>query len=450
MPPPVAIDTAPRQMQAMKNEGPRADRRSFMAAGAALFGAGAVAGFTPHAGQDMPVGGVSLLDFGARGDGRTDDSAALRRALSENRGGTVFAPSRAAGYVLGAPIEMPARTRLVFLAGSNQLVLCRNRGPAFVLRDATQIDGGDYRGPGGTAPCFVLPDGTGQQQLSNTVAVEGWAGPVADFAATGGTQSKIQNFSFRSLGRGDGYAIRIAPAPAGDAVPRQFVNGHFNGGPSIDFGGCSIVMIDGVYCADLRFSDESRGIMITRSRIGNQRRLVIRGHDHLLDAGWMPQLHLAPGTDSCEIRGYFNSGPVIDASGNGRNIVTYPSFAVPLALSADDRPIAGVEGATATLSRSGTLYRLEFAGTFDTGALGNRMLYISLPTGAPTSAAADQWSPAMLERPGRPGYLPLQLRVLPRGADRQAMIAYRDGAPVSGATLGPGKVRLTGTVSYSA
>lgn len=437
-------------MRIMKNEGLRADRRSLLGAGAALFGAGALAGFMPHAGQNMPDGGVSLLDFGAHGDGRTDDSPALCRALSENRGGTVFVPARAAGYVLGSQIDMPARTRLVFLAGSNQLILCRNRGPSFLLRDATQIDGGDYRGAGSTSPCFVLPDLTGQQRLSNIVAVEGWAGPVIDFAVTGGTQSQIENFSLRNQGGGDSFSIRIAPNPPGVAIPRQFVNGHFNGGPSIDFGGCSIVMIDGVYCADLRFSEESRGVMIIRSRIGNQRRLVIRGHDHLLDAGWMPQLHLAPGTDSCEIRGYFNSGPVIDTSGNGRNIVIYPSFAVPLAFTSDDQSIPGLEGATATLSRSGALYRFEFAGTFDTDALGNRMLYIALPAAAPTSAAIDQWSPAMLERPGRSGYLPLQMRVLPMGAGRQAMIAYHDGAPVSGAMLGSGKVRLTGTVSYSA
>lgn len=440
----------PLQMNTMKEEGSRADRRSFMTAGAALFGASAVAGFTLHVGQEMPAGGVSLLDFGARGDGRADDSQALRRALSENRGGTVFAPARAAGYVLGSQIDVPARTRLVFLAGSNQLVYCRNPGPAFILRDASQVDGGDYRGAGGTAPCFVLPDATGQQRLSNIVAVEGWAGPLIDFAASGGSQSRIENFSLRTLGRGDSFAIRIAPTPPDVAVPRQLANGHFNGGPSIDFGGCSVVMIDGVYCADLRFSGESRGVMMTRSRVGNQRRLIVCGHGHLLDAGWMPQLHLAPGTDSCEIRGYFNSGPVIDASGNGRNIVIYPSFAVPLVFTSDDRPIAGLEGATATLSRSGALYRFEFAGTFDTGALGNRMLYVALPVAAPTSAAADQWSPAMLERPGRPGYLPLQMRALPVGAGRQAMIAYRDGAPISGAVLGPGKVRLTGTVSYSA
>lgn len=416
-----------------------------------MFGAGAVGGSAPQATQDIGRHGASLLDYGAWGDGRNDDSAALSRALLENGGGVVFAPPRTEGYVLDSAIEIPARTRLVFMAGANQLVRCRHREPLFTLRSAAQIDGGDFRAVGGTSACFVFPSGTGQQRLSNIVAVEGWGGPVLDFAATGGAQSRVENFSVFTAGRGaDSFAVRIAERPPGVAVPRHFSNGHFNGGASFDFGGCSIVMIDGVYCGDLRFSNESRGVLMSRSRVGNQRQLVVRGHNHLLDAGWMPQVHLAPGADNCEIRGFFNSGPVIDASGNGRNTITYPASAVPLSVTADNVPLSGIDAATAMLSRTGALYRLEFACSFDASVLGARMLYVGLPRGAPTSAVVDQWNPATIERSGKAGYLPIQLRVLPVNAGRQAMIAYREGVPVTGATLGPGQVRLTGTVTYSA
>ena len=51
----------------------------------------------------MPSGSVSVRDFGARGDGRTDDTAALRRALA-TRGQNVFFP--AGTYLVSAVVSV--------------------------------------------------------------------------------------------------------------------------------------------------------------------------------------------------------------------------------------------------------------------------------------------------------------------------------------------------------
>ena len=405
---------------------------------------------TDAIGQGRDSGILSVIDYGARGDGRSDDTSAFERALSLAEGANVVAPPRSAGYVFERPLVVPPRASVIFLAGGNQIVRRRHMQTMFRLESGARVQGGDFRGGGGRGSCFAFPGGSGQQVLSDVVAVDGWRDPILDFAADGGSQSRVENFSFYVASGSGSFAVRIADATAPAAVPRQFSRGEFNGGPSFDFGGCSIVMIDGVYCADIRFSPESRGVMISRSRVGNQRELTIRGYDHILEAGWMPRVRLARGTDNCVVSGFFNSGIVFDESGNGRNAVTYVAQQVPVRLSGDNGALAGARPVLATLSRTGSLYALQFAGEIDGAQLGQRLLYIDLPAGAATSCPVDQWGNGAIVMAGSSQYDPVSLRILPVDAGRAAIMVYRGGAPLSGTAVGGGKFRISGSINYSA
>lgn len=95
---------------------------------------------------------VSVRDFGARGDGRTDDTAAFRRAFEAVRrsGGTVFAP--VGNYLIGGRLVVPERVTLegIWTAptawtqnqGTTLLAVegaGREDGPAFITLHANSV-----------------------------------------------------------------------------------------------------------------------------------------------------------------------------------------------------------------------------------------------------------------------------------------------------------------------
>src|SRR5256885_1141284 len=57
-------------------------------------------GGIPHAIAQVPVGGsVSVMAFGAKGDGVTDDRAAIQAAIDSVSAGAVYFPPAAGGYL---------------------------------------------------------------------------------------------------------------------------------------------------------------------------------------------------------------------------------------------------------------------------------------------------------------------------------------------------------------
>lgn len=78
----------------------------------------------PNGGTAQPLTGVlaqhiSVKDFGAVGDGATDDTAAFNKALTAGTGSVVFAP--AANYQLNGAISVPANTVLQLDPGTYAL-----------------------------------------------------------------------------------------------------------------------------------------------------------------------------------------------------------------------------------------------------------------------------------------------------------------------------------------
>src|SRR5579883_2955859 len=86
------------------------DRRGFLTAGSGLAVTGVAAGIgTPALAGEARRSTPTVFDFGATGDGSTDDSAAFSKALqaAAERGGVVIVPS--ATYAIDKTISFSSR-----------------------------------------------------------------------------------------------------------------------------------------------------------------------------------------------------------------------------------------------------------------------------------------------------------------------------------------------------
>jgi hypothetical protein len=109
-------------------------------------------------GDDLPTGTWNVRRFGARGDGRTDDTAAFQRALDaagEARGGTVLVPR--GNYLLAGSIRVP---QAVTLEGIWKSVPAhngiRNRGLPRPTDDGSTLLVTGGSGDEGGTPCITL------------------------------------------------------------------------------------------------------------------------------------------------------------------------------------------------------------------------------------------------------------------------------------------------------
>lgn len=63
-------------------------------------------------------GKTSVLDFGAVGDGSTDDTSAIQAALTAGAGGIVLFPATGSGYVVNSTLTIPMNTSIEFEDGA--------------------------------------------------------------------------------------------------------------------------------------------------------------------------------------------------------------------------------------------------------------------------------------------------------------------------------------------
>lgn len=72
------------------------------------------------------IGGLNVFDFGAKGDGITDDTDAIQSAIdfaARRGGGRIFFPYTPNGYRVAKPAAEPHRAQLVIPAGSHNIML---------------------------------------------------------------------------------------------------------------------------------------------------------------------------------------------------------------------------------------------------------------------------------------------------------------------------------------
>ena len=92
----------------------------------------------------LPLGIVNVKNYGAKGDGVADDTAALTAALTAGAGKTVFAPPGT--YKLTGNFTLAVNTRLVLSAGTN-LSISTAGGDVFSLAVGAGIVGEGWGGP---------------------------------------------------------------------------------------------------------------------------------------------------------------------------------------------------------------------------------------------------------------------------------------------------------------
>ena len=87
-----------------------------------------------------PASSLSVVDYGATGNGVTDDTASIQAAINAcgTRGGTVVFP--AGTYLVGNPIKLPAgNTSLLTLTGYGATIQLTNTTPRFLVWNRTAL-----------------------------------------------------------------------------------------------------------------------------------------------------------------------------------------------------------------------------------------------------------------------------------------------------------------------
>jgi len=271
-------------------------------------------------------GAISVRWFGAKGDGVANDQAAFRRALAAAAGRRLRIP--AGNYLLeGETMTIAPHSTLVGDGRGNTTLSRRSDSDLFVIGEGVALSQlgfvGNGNGRGGG--CFVFKGASGRQSLREIRAVN-FDGPVLYFERGAGSQFSASNCIFSRLNAPTGserYAVVIDPAQQLSAVPRKFELIETNGQCAFDFGGCNDVFISSSFLGDLKYSDDSRGVLIVNSRVANQAILTVRGHNNaLVLCNLAPQVILAKNADNVVIGpNSYNRTPLLDQSGNGRNLV---------------------------------------------------------------------------------------------------------------------------------
>lgn len=326
--------------------GPPTRRRFLRGLGAAAAGATAgVVGWkeaTEHSGAGPPSrtavqsgnrGGLDppvtadVREYGAAGDGATDDTAAFEAALRD----ALHINVPPGSYTISRPLALPATGQLTGGGKYNTRLVHAHDGDFARLAHqctlsnlAIEGQGERYLGRG-----LVVSGSDGQQSLS-AVAVVGFEGYCIDFETEdAGSQFRATHVDLARVGAGTGtgrYAVHVAAGRQLRAVPRSFVQLETQGQCAIDFGGCNDMYVVASTLGDLRFSPESRGVNITASRLLNQEALTVDGHGvTFVGCDISAEITIAPHADHIVLTpNAFNRLPVIDRSGNDRHQLPPP------------------------------------------------------------------------------------------------------------------------------
>lgn len=342
---------------------------------------------------------ITVTQFGALGDGIASDTAAFIAAYTAHPGKTIYMPEPAAGYKLDGLLTLPAGTIFKGDRRHGTKLIHAYNGDFANLGDGAGFEDCWIDGQGGTftGGCFVF-SGTNGRQIRRGVRATDFDGPIESFAKDAGSQSTAVDvrYSRRNAGTGTNrFSVVIDPVQMLGAVPRKFVGFESDGQCSFDFGGCNNIYIAASFLGDLKYTAESRGVLISGSRIANQLALTVDGHNNTITGcDVAPQITVAPSADAIAIQGNtYNNLPVIDNSGNGRNLIDH--WAVdytPALTSGGTAPTLGNGTITGKASRSGSTGRVTVELTVgSTTNLGTGDLHFSIPTWMPNNNANVQY-----------------------------------------------------------
>lgn len=262
---------------------------------------------------------VSVTDFGAVGDGVTDDTAAFTAALAA--ADTVFVPDPLTSYKLTAKIAIGGSQTLVGLNKRTTKLLHSFNGDMFDLGDGARLENLYLEGQGATfSGAGVLMTATNGGQGIHHCRIINFDSACIDFAV--GAGSGFSGFDIETYrvnaGTGTGrYAITISSTQQLSAVPRKFSHIETGGQCSFDFGGCNNVYVSESFLSDLNYTVDSRAVFVIGCRIANAATLSFNGQGNVIAGGDInPVVTIAAGAQGCVVGpNAMSNPPVVDNSG---------------------------------------------------------------------------------------------------------------------------------------
>jgi hypothetical protein len=351
------------------------------------------------------LSGVSVKQFGAKGDGTTVDTAAFTNAISALTGRAIYVPDPSVNYVIDATVTLPNNTTLYGQGKFSTKIFKKGNLDMFSIGDGAGfkdlwLDGQGATNTGGRGLLIgSINTSDGHQNLENCRVINFPADCIAFTNVNAGSQFAAINCEFNQYNAATGsgkYAVTIVDAAQLGAVPRKFIGCEFQGSPSFNFGGCNDLFISGSFLGDLNYTLNSRGVQISNSRVSNQTALSIYGHNHtIVGSDVNPQITLTPGVDNCHIGpNSLNTTPVIDNSNNGRNQIYEWSIAyTPTLSSGGTAPVLGNGTINGRWTRQGSTVFVTIEFTMgSTTTLGSGGLQFSLPNQSPNNLDISQVS----------------------------------------------------------
>lgn len=351
-------------------------------------------GSTPAGAINRPINEkiqeiVSVKDFGAKGDGTTDDTAAFTAALAAST--SVYAP--VGTYKITAALEIPVNTKLY---GTNRqattLVHTFNGDMINMLAGASLVgltvngNGATYSGQG------ITCKSTNGRQIIQDCTIYNFDAACIYFESLAGSQSVTSNvitYQLNGTSGSDKYAIVIQDTGAQvvAAVPRVFTQIESAGYCSFFFGSTNDVFVTSSFIADLKYTVNSVGVFISNCRIANQTALTVNGAVHIISGcDIAPQITLGntvggAKANTLTITGNtYNTPPIIDNFGVANIIEQSPQSYTCTLSSAGTAPVLGNGTIEAAYSRIGGSTYVTISFTLgSTTTLGTGQLIFSLP-----------------------------------------------------------------------
>jgi hypothetical protein len=346
-----------------------------------------------------PCVDVTHPDYGAKGDGSTDDAAAFTSALSDATGGVLFVPNSAGAYIIKSQLTIPTNTIIVGQTRHVTEIQKQFNGDLFVVGENAGLrnlyldgDGGNY-----TGKCMLFTGTDGRQCIAGVKATD-WDLAVVDIATAAASQSNFIDCIFERTASGTGtarYAVVIDSTQQLTAKPRKFSHIETGGNCSFDFGGSNNTFVVNSVIGDVKYTAESRSVLISNSRILNQATLTIDGDNNtIVGCNISPAMTIAASVNEIAIQcNSLNNPPIIDNSGNDAVMLDYGISAyTPSITSGGSAPSLGNGTITGFATRTGMLVNVTINLTLgSTTSLGSGALRFSLPTFAPNTSAAVQY-----------------------------------------------------------
>lgn len=263
---------------------------------------------------------VHVTDYGAVGDGVTDDAVAIRAAIAAASGKTIFFPD--ATYKIGSSLGLiPTNTKLQGQNKATTKLLKSFNGTLLELGDGASLDnlwlagqGATYTGKG-----VEITGANGNQNITNCKIIDFENTPLHFTTDSAGSRFNGSNIEVWRTGGTSGsgkYGIVIHDSGApGGGHPMSFHHIETGGYESISFGSCNDLYITGSTLFDCLFSVNSRSIDISSTRIASTATLTLRGSGSIVGCNFGSAVVIEAGAAWNIGPGFFNAGYTDNAVG---------------------------------------------------------------------------------------------------------------------------------------